>query len=130
MGAIMGSVVRILRVGVWCMAMGLAFCSVVCVALIGHFVVLVAFASAHNEAPRGARAVLAYLFGLAVTAWLALSAHEGGHLLAARVCGLVPRSARIGPVTLLRVGSGWQAGWVWRCNWFSGEAVCPGAPGC
>jgi hypothetical protein len=115
---------RFLRVCLWCFAMGFAACSVMSVTLAGHLVTLAVFASSREEGPRGAWAVAAYLCGLVASGWLALAAHEGGHLLAARACGLSPSFARVGPVTFTRVGWEWQAGWTWRHSWFDGVALC------
>jgi hypothetical protein len=115
---------RFLCVYLRCVVVGVALLTILGAALLGHFVTLMVFVSSRDEGPSGVWAAAAYLGGLIAATWLALAAHEGGHLLAARLCGLAPWFARIGPVTLTRVGSQWQAGWTWRHNWLDGIALC------
>jgi hypothetical protein len=116
--------VRFIRQCLWLVSLATATAFLLLTAVVGDFAVLVVCLPRLAHPLAGWVGWTLCLVGFPLTLILAAAAHEGGHLLAARVVGMRPLFARLGPVMVTLVGKGWRFGWDRRAEWVTGLAVC------
>jgi hypothetical protein len=114
------------RVGLWAglvvVAVGLAV--LMFLTGVAYLVVLCVTAPSLSASFGPAGMVAAFALGVPLALALSLAAHEAGHLAAGRTLGLRPGFARVGPLTLTRLGTRWRLGWDRRGRWAGGLVRC------
>src|SRR5262245_65517227 len=90
---------------------------------VAMFVTLIAVAVALGNAYGPTLGLLLAGSGFAASYFIAVGAHEAGHVLGGGLVGWTARLVRVGPVTWTRRHGRWRRRWAVRAGWVTGRVA-------